>query len=94
MDLQCIRYVSFEGGGLTGRRYIGLIRALQFVLGSKYTAWHHNLQGICGTSVGAIVGLYFLLNAKDSLLSNEFIDMLCNRETWIKHPDFLNLFYV
>ena len=52
-----IKNIVFSGGGLKGWAYIGTIKALNEVVKLK------DIEQIVGVSIGAVFGLFYLLNS-------------------------------
>tara|TARA_B110001452_G_scaffold79089_1_gene64551 strand:- start:1023 stop:1979 length:957 start_codon:yes stop_codon:yes gene_type:complete len=91
MDLAVYKYLAISGGGLSGKLFLGSIRAigdhLSSVGGDTYkTEWFEGLKGIVGCSAGAMVALAVLLN-----LSYEDSRDLCHmggkRQFFMRRPD-------
>jgi hypothetical protein len=91
MDLRPIRYVTFDGGGVLGRRYVGLLLALRRYIAvsmpeTSYDAWLHEVEGVAGTSVGAIFALGFLLNVPDQKMC-DLVEETNSLSAYMKRPD-------
>ena len=59
MALDGIRYLSFAGAGTSGYAYAGFLDALE--QSREYDAWRRSLQGVAGTSAGALAALSVVL---------------------------------
>jgi NTE family protein len=69
MKVSNIKNISFSSGAFKGWAYIGTIRALE-------ESFNFNqLEQVLGASVGAIFGLFYLLQIKHTTLLNYFINM-------------------
>lgn len=86
MDVSSIEYLSFEGGGLTGRRYMGAITALRFHLNDGWESWWNGIKGVSGTSIGGFAALIMVLNLNYEQMMKIFMET-AERDNWIKHPD-------
>lgn len=61
-DVREKRYVSFSSAGTAGFSFIGCMRAVEVLMGhSEFELWRDRLEGIAGTSAGALFGLMFAL---------------------------------
>jgi len=63
------KYLVFEGGGVRGCAYAGAYQAL-----SEYQI-HTQIEGICGTSIGAITALILALDYSPELVTKIAMDM-------------------
>lgn len=76
MALDGIRYLSFAGAGTSGYAYAGFLDALE--RSSEYDTWRRSLQGVSGTSAGALAALSVVLglnaNARARVL-HEVLDV-------------------
>tara|TARA_B100000945_G_C20419352_1_gene616922 strand:+ start:1801 stop:2748 length:948 start_codon:yes stop_codon:yes gene_type:complete len=66
-----IKYISLSGGGMKGVMYIGAYRSLLHHFNFKEQM--ENIEGIVGTSIGAIFSLAMLLRLTDEQVMNIFL---------------------
>lgn len=93
-QLRGVRHVCFGGGGMVGRRYGGVLRALRHYCDAhpaaagvaSYEEWFRALAGAAGTSAGSIVALMLVLDLPPDAV-DRMILQTAERSSFLRHPD-------
>jgi predicted acylesterase/phospholipase RssA len=84
-----IKYLSLAGGGAKGYAYPGVILALDSAFFKKKRNLYTQLEGISGTSIGALFGLFIVLGFRGQKLIKEVMNI--NIVDVLKQPNFQSL---
>ena len=70
-----IKYLSLSGGGIKGYAYLGALLSLDRAFFNRKVNLYHQLQGISGTSIGAVFALFIVLGVRGYQLTKEVFEI-------------------
>ena len=83
-----IKYLSLAGGGAKGYAYPGVILELDNAFFKKKRNLYNQLEGVSGTSIGAMFGLFIVLGIRGQKLIQEVMNI--NVADALKQPNIQN----